>query len=47
MHPKTIGPYRIDLEVGAGGLGKVYRAVDEENGNVNCRKSLARKVSKK
>ena len=26
MTPETLGPYRIDREIGAGGMGKVYAA---------------------
>lgn len=31
--PSRIGPYKVVGEVGVGGLGRVFRAVDERNGN--------------
>lgn len=31
--PPRIGPYKVVAEVGVGGLGRVFRAVDERNGN--------------
>ncbi len=40
---KNIGPYRLIEEVGSGGLGRVYRAVDERNGNTVAVKILHEK----
>lgn len=46
LHQKRIGRYDIDHEVGAGGLGKVYRAVDTETGRVVAVKVLHEKYQK-
>jgi len=31
--PAKIGPYKVVAEVGVGGLGRVFRGIDERNGN--------------
>lgn len=46
MQPKSIGHYRVEHEVGSGGLGKVYRAVDSETGKVVAVKVLHEKYQK-
>ncbi|MFW7379489.1 MAG: serine/threonine protein kinase [Oligoflexus sp.] len=46
IHQKRIGRFEIDYEVGAGGLGKVYRAVDTETGRVVAVKVLHEKYQK-
>jgi len=38
--PERLGPYRIVEEVGAGGLGRVFRAIDERTGNTVAVKVL-------
>lgn len=46
LQQKRIGRYEIDYEVGAGGLGKVYRAIDTESGRVVAIKVLHEKYQK-
>lgn len=46
LQSKRIGRYEIDHEVGAGGLGKVFRAVDTETGRVVAIKVLHEKYQK-
>ncbi|MCX6111307.1 MAG: serine/threonine-protein kinase [Proteobacteria bacterium] len=38
--PERLGPYRIVEEVGVGGLGRVFRAIDERTGNTVAVKVL-------
>lgn len=38
--PKQLGPYKIADEVGVGGLGRVFRAIDERNGRTVAVKVL-------
>jgi serine/threonine protein kinase len=38
--PKQLGPYKIIAEVGAGGLGRVFRALDERSGKTVAVKVL-------
>lgn len=42
--PNKLGPYRIIKEVGAGGLGRVFRAIDERNGHTVAVKVLHDKL---
>ena len=46
VQPKRIGRYDIDYEVGAGGLGKVYRAIDSETGRAVAVKVLHEKYQR-
>jgi serine/threonine-protein kinase len=46
LQEKRIGRYTIDYEIGSGGLGKVYRAVDAETGEVVAIKVLHEKYQK-
>ena len=43
--PRKIGPYKLGDEVGVGGLGKVFRAIDERNGRTVAVKFLHDKYS--
>ena len=38
--PKPLGPYKVVEEVGAGGLGRVFRAIDERSGKTVAVKVL-------
>ncbi len=41
MPPRVIGPYRVVSTLGAGGIGTVYRAVDNRNGSEVALKLLS------
>lgn len=43
--PKKIGPYLLGAEIGVGGLGRVFRAVDERTGKTVAIKFLHAKYS--
>ena len=38
--PKQLGPYKVIEEVGVGGLGRVFRAIDERTGRTVAIKIL-------
>ena len=44
-YPKKIGPYQLIREVGAGGLGRVFKAIDERSGRSVAVKFLHTKYS--
>lgn len=45
-HPKKLGNYRIVEEVGSGGLGRVFKAIDERTGKTVAVKILHQKFTR-
>ena len=45
LYGSELGPYRLSEPIGSGGMGTVYRAVDQRNGEVRACKVLTRRAS--